>query len=122
MYKMINANILHNITLMKNNIVVFAPGIICTCRTAVLMAILLLYCIYNIISVVKAIFVQLTKTQTPDWKAQAPNVYFQPQNDYTKVIYIKRSNTDWYYFCSSQILPAIFFVLCWKCFIDNTEY
>jgi len=74
---MINAKILHNITLMKNN-VIFAPGIICTCRTAVLMAILLLYCIYNIISVGKAIFVQLTKTQTPDWKAQVPNVYFQP--------------------------------------------
>ena len=43
MYKTINANTV----LLKNN-VVFAPGIICTCRTAVLMAVLFLSCIYNI--------------------------------------------------------------------------
>jgi len=32
-----------------------------------------------------------------------------------------KSKTYWYYFCSSQSLPAIFFVLCWKCFIDHTD-
>ena len=93
MYKMINAKILHNITLMKNN-VIFAPGIICTCRTAVLMAILLLYCIYNIISVGKAIFVQLTKPKHQTEKLKHQMFISNHQNDYTKVIDIKRSNTD----------------------------
>jgi len=54
---------------------------------------------------------QLHSEMSPTTKIITPKQY---------TVYIK-SKTDWHYFRSSQILPAIFFVLCWKCFRDHTN-
>ena len=54
---------------------------------------------------------QLCSEMSPTTKIITPKQY---------TVYIK-SKTHWHYFCSIQILPSIFFVLCWKCFIDHTN-